>query len=209
MPGHMNQTKFLKAACQHCDGHIEFPTEMVGLATTCPHCGQSTELLLASPAEAPSISRRALLWTATAILVLGIGLLAAIVALKRAQRLVARQKQHTQAIPVSETATNVSPPAATATLSVDKNDLTVSDITLERTKGTSLVYAVGTVRNSSKRQRFGVKVELALLDGAGQKIGASTDYRQVLEPGEQWRFKALVVDSKAVSARLESIKEDQ
>lgn len=72
-----------------------------------------------------------------------------------------------------------------------------------------MVYAAGTVKNSSNRKRFGVKVELALLDRAGQKLGTATDYRQVLEPGGQWRFKALVVDSKAVSAKLESIKEDQ
>jgi hypothetical protein len=80
---------------------------------------------------------------------------------------------------------------------------------LEKTAGTSLVCAVGTVNNPTKRQRFGVKVELALLDAVGQKLGTATDYRQVLEPGGQWRFKALVVDSKAVSAKVESIKEDQ
>jgi hypothetical protein len=205
----MNQTKYLKGSCQHCDGHIEFPAEMAGLSTTCPHCGQQTDLLLAAPPEQPSVSRKALLWTAAAILVLGLGLFASIVVLKRAQRLVIRQKQQAEAMAAHKGATNASTPASPEGRSVDQNDLAVSDVTLEKIPGTSLVYAVGIVKNPSKRQRFGVKVDIALLDAAGQKIGAATDYRQVLEPGDQWRFKALVVDSNAISARLESIKEDQ
>ena len=209
MPTQMNPTKYLKGSCQQCDGHIEFPAEMAGLTTTCPHCGQTTELLLAAPPEEPSVSRRAILWTAASILVLGLGLLGAIVALKRAQLLAARQEQQAQTKAVSASTTNIPSPAEGNTQSTAENDLPVSDITLEKTAGTSLVYAVGTVKNSSKHQRFGVKVELALLDAAGQKIGTATDYRPVLEPGGQWQFKALVVDSKAVSTRLESIKEDQ
>ena len=65
------------------------------------------------------------------------------------------------------------------------------------------------MKNSSNRQRFGVKIQLVLLDAAGQKVGTATDYRQIMEPMAQWQFKALVVDSKAVSVQLESIKEDQ
>jgi hypothetical protein len=204
----MNPTKYLKGSCQQCDGHIEFPAEMAGLNTTCPHCGQPTDLLLAPPPEQPSAYRKALLWTTAAVVILGLGLAGSLVALKRAQRLVARQKQLVQA-PAPEDITNTPASTGQETKPVDQSDLVGSDVTLEKTAGTSLVYAVGTVMNSAKRQRFGVKVELALLDAAGQKLGTATDYRQVLEPGVQWRFKALIVDSKAVSARLESIKEDQ
>jgi len=85
----------------------------------------------------------------------------------------------------------------------------VSAITLEKTPGSSLVYAVGTLTNPSDRQRFGVKVELDLLDSAGQKVGTTKDYQQVIEPKGQWRFRALVVGSKAASARLASVMEDQ
>lgn len=209
MPTQMNPTKYLKGSCQHCDGHIEFPAEMAGLTTACPHCGQSTELLLAVPPTEPSVSRKALVWTSAAILILGLGLVGALVALKRAERLVGRQRVRAEGIAGTESSTNSSTTPASETQPVDQNDLAASDITLQKAAGTSLIYAVGTVKNSSKRQRFGVKVEVALLDAAGQKVGTATDYRQVLEPAAQWQFKALVVDSKAVSARLESIKEDQ
>jgi len=149
-----------------------------------------------------------MLWTAAALMILGLGLVGSIAALKRAQRLVARQKTQAQATAVSDKSTNNSNSAEPVS-SIDKNDLVASDISLEKTAGTSLVYAVGTVKNPGKRQRFGVKVEIALLDAAGQKVGTATDYRPVLEPGGQWRFKALVVDSKAASAKLETITEDQ
>jgi len=91
---------------------------------------------------------------------------------------------------------------------VEQNDFAVSEIMLDKAAGTSLVYGVGTVRNAANRQRFGVKIQLALFDVSGQKVGTATEYRQVLEPNAEWHFKALVVDSKAVSAKLEWIKED-
>jgi hypothetical protein len=100
-------------------------------------------------------------------------------------------------------------PVPEATNSPAGDGLSVSAVTLEKAAGTSLIYAVGAIKNTSIRQRFGLKVELELSDGGGQKIGTASDYRQVLEPGAQWRFKALVVDSKAASAKLTSIKEDQ
>ena len=87
--------------------------------------------------------------------------------------------------------------------------LGVSGIHLEKTQGNSLVYAIGTISNLTSRQRFGVKVELDLLDGSGQKIGTARDYQQVIEPNEKWQFRALVMDSKATTAKIASIKEDQ
>jgi hypothetical protein len=82
-------------------------------------------------------------------------------------------------------------------------------VTIEKTPGSSLVYAVGTVKNPEVRQRFGVRVELDLLDARGEKVGTAKDYQQVLEPGAEWHFKALVVESKAASAKVAAIKEDQ
>jgi hypothetical protein len=34
-----------KCSCQHCNGHIAFPTEMAGQMLICPHCGMETKLL--------------------------------------------------------------------------------------------------------------------------------------------------------------------
>jgi len=105
------------------------------------------------------------------------------------------------------TAKQASPsPAADPTL---KDGFRISTITLEKTPGSSLVYAVGTIRNESARRRFGVKVELDLLDETGKKVGSAKDYQQALDPKADWRFRALVVGSKVASAKLASITEDQ
>jgi hypothetical protein len=52
-----------------------------------------------------------------------------------------------------------------------------------------------------------VKVELDVLDAQGDKLGSATDYTQVMEPGKEWKFKALVTDRKAAAAKLIDIKE--
>jgi hypothetical protein len=88
-------------------------------------------------------------------------------------------------------------------------DLKVSPITLEKAKGSSLIYAVGTLRNTSAHQRFGIQMELDLLDAGGGKVGVAKDYRSVLEPGQEWHFRGLVLVSKAASARVRSIREDE
>jgi hypothetical protein len=128
---------------------------------------------------------------------------------------------HPQAPPVSENsaATNlnagktmtsaptnvVSTPVAPKSI----DDLKVGSITLEKAKGSSLVYAVGVMRNDSFHQRFGVNLELELADARGNKAGIAKDYRAVLEPRQEWRFRALVLDSKAVSAKVAAIREEE
>lgn len=205
----MTRTKYLKGACQNCGGHIEFPAEHIGVVVGCPHCQQETELSLLPPPEEPAVPRRVLIWTGIAVVVLGLGFGGALVALKRAQRWAERQKRPTAAVvPVAQLQTNAQP-SSDETNSAANNDLTSSSVALEKTPGSSLVYAVGTLKNSSARQRFGIKVELELSDAAGQKLGTASDYRQVLEPGAQWQFKALVMDAKTVSAKITSIREDQ
>ncbi|MGH7968159.1 MAG: FxLYD domain-containing protein [Limisphaerales bacterium] len=204
----MPKTKFLKGDCQHCSGPVEFPAEMVGLTASCPHCGQETELLLAAPPDEPIVPRRTVIWTAVGILVLCLGFAGALVALKRAQRLAARQKHQTEQ--TVATPTNQQTTAEDAlNPGTDQHGFAVSGIMLETTPGTSRVYATGTLKNSTDRKRFGVKVELDLRDAADQKVGTATDYQAAIEPGAEWHFRALVLDSKATSARLASIKEDQ
>lgn len=204
----MSRTKYLKGACQHCGGHLEFEADHIGMTVPCPHCQQETELSLLPAPEEPAIPRRTLVWTAIAVLVLGVGFGAALVALRRAQRW-AESHRH----PPAAEATPVPPlEAATSTTVTNTSadtELSASEVVLQKTPGSSLVYAVGTVRNPSPRQRFGVKVELDLFDANGVKIGSATDYRQLLEPGTQWDFKALVVSPKATSAKVAAVKEDQ
>ncbi|HZR19432.1 MAG TPA: FxLYD domain-containing protein [Verrucomicrobiae bacterium] len=207
----MSKTKYLKGACQHCGGHLEFLADHIGMVVPCPHCQQETELNLLPPAETPTVPRRALVWTGIAVIILILGFGAALVALKRAQRWAERQKNQTAvpaSFPMVEGPGNPVPEPA-ETNSASLNELSASSVTLEKTPGSSLVYAVGMIRNTSTRQRFGIKIELELADAAGQKVGTASDYHPLLEPGAQWQFKALVVQAKAVSAKITSIREDQ
>jgi hypothetical protein len=206
----MNRTKYLKGECGQCGGHLEFPAEATGLTTDCPHCGKPTELMLARPREEPAVSRRVIVWTASAVLILGLGLVGALVALNRAERYAARQKAQAgaKAAP-SVSADTQAAPAPQPEDPVAKAGFKVGVISLEKTTNSSLVYAVGTIANATNRQRFGVKVELDLFDEAGRKVGSAKDYQAVLEPRGRWQFKALVVDSKARTAKVAAISEDQ
>ena len=205
----MTRTKYLKGECQHCGGHLEFPAEMVGIASPCPHCGQQTDLLLVLPPEEPPVMRRALLWTLGAVLILVVGLGASLVALKRAENYAAKRKAKLESTKLQIADTNVPNAEAQAAAQLNQSGFKVSPISLEKTPGSSLVYAVATVKNTTDRQRFGVRIEFELLDDLGNKVGTAKDYQQVMEAGVEWHCKALVVESKAASARLAGIKEDQ
>src|SRR2546423_15082904 len=126
-------------------------------------------------------------------------------ALKRAEKLATKRKQNAAVPTVSQGQT--SQPEAEDP--VTRAGFGVGPVDLEKVKGSSLVYATGTLTSLTNRQRYGVKIELDLLDGSGKKVGQAKDYQQVMEPNGQWHFKALVVDSKAASAKVASVKEDQ
>ncbi len=196
-------SKHLKAECQQCGGHIEFPAEAAGTTTECPHCGKPTELLLPAPEMESSVPTRAIVYAVIAIVILLGGLIGTQIALNRAKRLV-EHKHDASSMPTEKQAP-VTAPAGPA----PKDGFRVSSITLEKTPGSSLVYAVGTVRNETDRRHFGVRVGFDVLDETGQKVGSAKDYQPVLEPKAEWRFRALVVGSKAASAKLASITEDQ
>ena len=200
----MNTIRYLKGLCSECGGHLEFPADSTGMTIDCPHCGKPTELLLALPSGQPSLPRKRIILAVFTIVLLALGLGAALVALNQAQNWVARQKPPP---PLSAATEPTAPP--TADDQAAKAGFQVTAINLEKTAGSSLIYAVGTLTNPSDRQRFGVKIEIDLFDAAGQKLGAAKDYQQVLEPKGKWQFKALVVDSKAASAKVASVKEDQ
>lgn len=101
------------------------------------------------------------------------------------------------------------PPAPSAGSSAPKStaDFKTGGITFEKASGSSLVYAVGLLTNASSHQRFEVRVEVALSDAAGQSAGLARDMRSTLEPGEVWRFRALILDSRAKSGVVAAISE--
>ncbi|HWI57530.1 MAG TPA: hypothetical protein VNZ22_09900 [Bacillota bacterium] len=88
----LNRTKNLEGPCSHCGGSIEYAAELIGTTTQCPHCGQVTELQLATPPQEPTLPRRAVFWTLTAVVILLLGLGGSVIALKRAQHLAEQHK---------------------------------------------------------------------------------------------------------------------
>lgn len=96
----------------------------------------------------------------------------------------------------------------TATKPKKLEDLNVGNPSLEKAKSGSLVYAVGVLKNQSDHQRYGVRVEFELLDASGKTVGKASDYKDVIEPRKEWRYRALVLTKKAASARLVSVNED-
>lgn len=161
----------------------------------CPRCGKQTELRLALPPEGPGVPRKGIVLTVVAVLILIAGLVASLVALKRFERLVARQKERAALAAATEGATI---PAG----------LEVTAISLQKGQSGGESYAVGTLLNTSGRKHSRITVEFDVLDAKGQKVEVARAYRPALEPGAKWEIKVPVAaDSKAVSVKLASVKE--
>ncbi|HEY2953532.1 MAG TPA: FxLYD domain-containing protein [Verrucomicrobiae bacterium] len=207
----MSETKYFKCACAHCGGHIEFPVQAAGLSLACPHCGQPTDLTvpLASPPalSGTSLAGRKLVWLSLAGVVLIVCLLAGVAALQRFKDRLAPRRTAKAAPAASQNAQPAPPPKET-NRPISTNEFSVASITIESTKGSRLIYAIGAVQNEANRPRFGVSLELDLFDENGRKIGTAKDYIQVVEPKKEWRFKAMVLgDTRPADAKLASIRE--
>lgn len=202
----MNRTKYLKGECQHCHGHIEFPAESAGLTTTCPHCGKETELLLSLPKDEPTIPTATIVYTIVAVVILGAGLVGAMIALKMAQHKMAHKKEDVVSQFPSVTPTNTSPVPDDP---ITQTGFSISTVAIEKTTGTSLRHAVGTLTNTTDRQRFGVQIQFDLFDDSGKKVDATKDYQQVIEPKGEWKFHAPVMSSKATSAKTATVTEQK
>jgi hypothetical protein len=232
----MSDVQFLKCSCRQCGGHIEFPAKGAGLTVDCPHCGQKTLLAVevasrlqaAAPpddhaeldptpnAPAPTPRRLGKIAVIAAVVVLlgasGFGFWFVKNRAGKDSTTGNAPAATTPPAPSDPSADIASPagtPPAAASTPKSLDDFKIVNVTLEKGKGTSLVHAVGALKNASDHQRFGIKLELDLLDDQGNKVGTAKDYRAVLEPREAWRFRALVLDNRATSARFASVEEDQ
>lgn len=205
----MPETKFLKCACESCGGRIEFPAEGIGSTVPCPHCGWQTELKLETPLVHPANSKRSLKWIIAGAAILCIGFVAVVAILVTARRMMekARREQDTTTVirPASTNLVNTKP-AAPVTGTVI-NDFSVSAVSIDKNR--SLVHAAGTLKNETEKQRFGVTVELELLDQAGMKIGMAKDYKDLIEPRAEWKFRALLVQKNVAAARVANVKEQE
>jgi hypothetical protein len=198
----MNKVHYLKCSCQRCNEHIEFPSEGIGATIQCPHCGEQTALI-PLPGKNP----------VTVVLIVGGTLIAILVFIAvGATFYLSRSSQPTatETTPVQNaTPQTQADSSASAGEFTNVNDFKVSKIKLRKTEGSSLVYAVGTVKNDTNRQRFGVKIQLDLFDAQDVKIGSASDYVQILDPHKDWQFKALLTDPKTVSAKLVTVEEQK
>jgi hypothetical protein len=212
----MPQTEsFAKCACQHCGGHIQFPIHGVGQKISCPHCDQPTVLFLTKTVPVEVGGGRAareriyLAFVVAAFVVLLAAGACFYINFKNAQRdAMPRVRPDQSSNATSVASAPLSPPKRKAA-SDPWHGLKAGKVTLERTDESHLVYAIGTLTNDTTRQRFGVKVELDVLDAHRNKLGSATDYTEVIEPGKEWKFRALVTDKTASGVKLISIKEQE
>ena len=152
-------------------------------------------MTLALPPEEPALSRKMVVCTAVAVVILALGVIVPVAGLKHFEKLAARQKVRAAAAPGA-----MEPATATG--------FEVSAFSLEKGPDSSGINAVGMVVNTSNRSRSRVTLELDLLDAGGRKVGIVRGYRPVLEPGAKWQIKLPIEGAAgAVSARLASIKE--
>jgi predicted RNA-binding Zn-ribbon protein involved in translation (DUF1610 family) len=196
----MSDADYLKCSCQKCGGHIEFPPDGTGELIDCPHCGEQT-ILVSTPEKIPDKSGKKFAISAGLVLLALIFVTAGVIL-------------YGSMVPkptvLAQTATPQTITNAVKTNSfTELNDFKISNIALKKSEDGGLVYAVGTVKNDTTRQRFGVKIELALLDEQDDKIGSASDYIADLEPQGEWQFKALLTELKAVNAKLANIEEQK
>ena len=138
------------------------------------------------------------------------GMIASFVVLRMAKKLALKDRSGKSAALAAKSTNNLAKTGspAVSVASISTNDFIVAGITLEKAKDSNFVYVIGSVKNESDRQRFGVRVDLDLFDQAGVKVGRTSDYRQTLAPKADWHFKALVFQSNAATATLAAIKEE-
>jgi hypothetical protein len=205
---------FAKCACEHCGGRIEFPVHGAGQKISCPHCNWPTLLLTQSaPVEVGGgrVARKRIYavfaFAACVVAAAGGGVYFYLNSKVLQQQVVTPlgpDQSHTNAV----ASASVAPPKRKPPTD-PWHGLKASKVALEKKGDSQLVYATGTLTNDTTRQRFGVKVELEVLDAHRNKLGSATDYTEVIEPGKEWKFRALVTAKSATAAKLTSVKEQE
>jgi hypothetical protein len=221
-----SESEYLKCTCKECGNHIEFPATSARDTVPCPHCGEWTELVTdddAEPEEEGTSIKLAtlLLWVGLPLVVI-IGFVLfnrhkTTSSLTQPPPAVAVKPVTPPVVKVAPVSTNPEPTVVAPVVTQAPGpprakshaDLKTSEITLEKSKEGNLSYAVGTVKNDSDHQRFGLRIEVDLISVKGSKIGTAKDYLAILEPRKEWHFHALIAEPKVVAARLASLKEDE
>jgi len=196
----MMKIKNLRGECQHCGGLIEFHAEHAGTIGECPHCNQNTQLMLALPPEdASPLRRKVIIFSLIGSLIFIGGLIGMKTALNRARQLRAENEKFSSSS-ISQSTTRTEDVFA-------KDGFYISQPSISKSEGSTIMHAVGSVTNVAKHQRYGVKVELEIFDLSGEKIGVTSDYKKIMESGAEWRYRALIVEKRAASAKILRVTE--
>ena len=196
--------KQLRGQCQHCGGRFDFPAEIIGNPGTCPHCGKDTEMMLERPKVESDVPKRMVIYSVLAVVILGLGLVAATVALKRA-RSMARSKNPPGVLPGSSGTRTVSG----GPFVVQTNDFYVTAATVQKPAGEPLPLAFGVLSNGLSRPRLGVQLTFDVLDARGLKIGTTMDSIILVEPLGKWQFRAPLLQTNAAGVRFASVREQK
>ena len=200
------EAQYFKCDCQRCGKHIEFPSNGVGMTIDCPHCGKKTILGVATGSLAAK--SKGTLWIALSLAVaIAVGALAAFLWSQKQKETALARAPKPAVAPAMPAASATQPAPSPApdkpAAPVDTiDDFSVGKITLQKVQGSGLVYAVGTAKNAVDRQRFGVRIELNLLDEQDQNIGVVSDYVSVVEPQKDWQFRALLLPTQKGAAKV-------
>ncbi|WP_457631657.1 FxLYD domain-containing protein [Oceanithermus sp.] len=103
--------------------------------------------------------------------------------------------------PANEGTTNTAPAAQEEP--ERKPDLEILDVSSEADQYTR--YVVGKIRNNTGRKLNFVQVEISLYDDEGNVVGTTFDNVANLEPGQVWKFKAIILEDSATRFKVSDI----
>ncbi len=198
----MTRPSHFKCECHHCHGHLECPAEAAGQVIACPHCGKPTAL--PGLAQPPKSSGAAKIIIAVSV-VIGLVLAVAVWSTRHTAQ-TARLRQEAEAA-AQLAAQQAAEAEARAKDPFAQAGWKVSAIALEKSPGSTIIHATGTLINETDRRRFGVRIKLDLFNVVEQKIGGANDYQAALEPHSRWQFSALVVNAQTVAAKVAAVEE--
>lgn len=205
----MSEPAYLKCSCQKCGGHVEFPVSNMGEVVNCPHCNTPIHLMALEPAaipvapavRSPKISRSLVSTISAVFLILILTVTGVAVYRLKGSKPVT--------LPPPMVGTSVQTNAATSGNFIEMHNFKVGSISLKKTEGSGLVYAVGDLINDTDQQRFGIKIELDMLDDQEKVLGKTSDYLAELEPHKKWSFNALLTVPQVAVVKLADISEQK
>jgi len=94
---------------------------------------------------------------------------------------------------------NATDPSVSAMAAPTKDpDLRLAKHAIEPDKDNGALYIVGTIKNVSAYRYYKVRITFQLKDATGGHLETpATAYTSVIEPGKEWPFKALIIDTDA------------